>query len=303
MLTASEKLIEPASTCLNARDVKGVTQDAEGRIVNRKGLLFRWLRARLNPKIESHRDVLRITIGTTIMILSAIAVGELIVSRVSGSNFWADLSRGMIFGTLISGPAVLFNAVVLRENVILSGKFRRAYRLASRNAEHVLSKNQELEEAQQRLAELAHSDFLTGLANRRRFEQAFADAFGAVGLGGPPFSLILLDLDNFKQINDGYGHDAGDAVLRHVAQRLRRAIADRPGLGARLGGDEFAILLWDTYDAHDVVGFATRLRDDLAVSEMFVATDKALLTLKRNPDCGITIVGRAKDGDDLSIAV
>ena len=64
MLTASEKLIEPASTCLNARAVKEVTQDAEGRKVNRKGLLFRWLRARLNPKIESHRDVLRMTIGT-----------------------------------------------------------------------------------------------------------------------------------------------------------------------------------------------------------------------------------------------
>ena len=181
--------------------------------MNRKGLLFRWLRARLNPKVESHRDVLRITIGTTIMILSAIAVGEMIVSRLTGSNLWADLSRGMVFGTLIAVPAVLFNSVVLRENVILSGKFRRAYRLASRNAEQVLTKNQELEEAQQRLAELAHSDFLTGLANRRRFEQAFADAFGAVGLGGPPFSLILLDLDNFKQINDGYGHDAGDAAL------------------------------------------------------------------------------------------
>ncbi|MBU2084389.1 MAG: GGDEF domain-containing protein [Alphaproteobacteria bacterium] len=298
--------------------------------MNWKGLLFRWLRARLNPKIESNRDVLRITIGTTIMILSAIAVGEMIVSRLSGSNLWADLLRGMIFGTLITGPAVLFNAVVLRENVILSGKFRRAYRLASRNAEQVLTKNQELEAAQQRLAELAHSDFLTGLANRRRFEQAFADAFGAVGLGGPPFSLILLDLDNFKQINDGYGHDAGDAVLRLVAQRLRRSIADRPGLGARLGGDEFAILLWDTYDARDVANFAARLRDDLAVShsyygkmlnapssisvcltpdaygsasEMFVAADQALLTLKRRRECGITILGKGKDDDSLSIAV
>ena len=88
--------------------------------------------------------------------------------------------------------------MVLRQNVILQRKFRSAYRVATRNAEDIIGKNQEPEAAQMRLAELANSDFLTGLANRRRFEQSLVDAFGKAGLGVAPFALVLLDLDNFK---------------------------------------------------------------------------------------------------------
>lgn len=280
----------------------------------------------MHPRIESQSDVVHVAIGSTFVILAVIALGELAFSMWLGTNLWMDLGRGMILGTLVGFPAFLFNAAILRQNVILQRKFRNAYRIATRNSEDIISKNQELEAAQMRLAELANSDFLTGLANRRRFEQAFVDAFGAAGLGSAPFTLILLDLDNFKQVKDAHGHDAGDAVLQHVAKRIRAAMAERPGIAARLGGDEFAILLWETFDGGDVAAFVAELQDALSrphsyrgktlhapstisvgfysiafnsASEMFVATDKALLGAKRTNQIGFA---KTDPDDELSIA-
>jgi len=291
-----------------------------------RGFLTRWVRERMQPKTASGTDALRLAIGSTLIVLSIIAFGELAISTLTGTNLWLDLARGMFIGTLIAFPTFLYNAMVLRQNVILQRKFRSAYRVATRNAEDIISKNQELEAAQMRLAELANSDFLTGLANRRRFEQSFANAFGAAGLGGSPFTLVLLDLDNFKQVNDVHGHDAGDAVLQHVAVRIRKAIGDRAGFGARLGGDEFAILLWETFDGAEVAAFAAELQHTLALphvyhgktlvarssislgfysaafssaSEMFVATDKALMSYKHSDEVGIACVG-THDGMSLA---
>lgn len=90
-------------------------------------------------------------------------------------------------------------------------------------------------EAEQAHAHRAAHDPLTGLLNRTGFMQAAA---GRSGIGG---TLFYLDLDGFKPVNDRHGHEAGDQVLREVAQRLVR-LAGRHGQAARLGGDEFALL-------------------------------------------------------------
>jgi diguanylate cyclase (GGDEF)-like protein len=88
------------------------------------------------------------------------------------------------------------------------------------------------------MVRLAERDPLTGLANRRAFDRALAELSGT----DQPGALIVLDLDNFKQVNDRYGHQRGDELLRSVAREIRRRI--RGGdLVARLGGDEFAIVL------------------------------------------------------------
>lgn len=96
-----------------------------------------------------------------------------------------------------------------------------------------------LEESERHFRELAHTDPLTGLANRRGLlRMLFEDA-----VGGPPCTLLAIDLDGFKNVNDMRGHDVGDDVLVEVAHRLRANV--RPGdLAARLGGDEFAVLMW-----------------------------------------------------------
>ncbi len=94
---------------------------------------------------------------------------------------------------------------------------------------------------EQRIRRLATHDPLTGLPNRLCFQEAIARALSEE-CGLHRVGLLLLDLDNFKQVNDTLGHDAGDALLRALGERLREGIGDR-NLIARLGGDEFAVLL------------------------------------------------------------
>ncbi|MBN2752431.1 MAG: EAL domain-containing protein [Rhodospirillaceae bacterium] len=96
-------------------------------------------------------------------------------------------------------------------------------------------------ESHERLRELAEQDPLTGLANRYFFDQSLRAAIPRTRRYGLNLALLLLDLDNFKLVNDSHGHDVGDQLLRVVAERLCAVIRDGDIL-CRLGGDEFAIL-------------------------------------------------------------
>jgi diguanylate cyclase (GGDEF)-like protein len=114
--------------------------------------------------------------------------------------------------------------------------------------------------AHARLAYLAHHDELTGLANRRALEHHLS-----ICAADPAarFGVILCDLDGFKPINDVYGHEAGDVVLKRVAERLRRCL--RPDdVAARLGGDEFVLLVRAAGDAGALATVAERVRHGLA---------------------------------------
>jgi diguanylate cyclase (GGDEF)-like protein len=108
----------------------------------------------------------------------------------------------------------------------------------------------------------ASHDALTGLANRSQLMTRLDRAIDARRSGGPPFALLYLDLNGFKQVNDTLGHDAGDAVLIAVSQRLLRAA--RPSdIVSRLGGDEFVIMLNDVRALGDAVAVAERVCEAL----------------------------------------
>src|SRR5262249_29315656 len=95
--------------------------------------------------------------------------------------------------------------------------------------------------AEAELAHMARYDSLTGLANRALFTEKASDAFVRMRDRGEGFSVLLLDLDRFKNVNDSLGHSVGDALLKLVAKRLRLAMSE-DDVVARFGGDEFAIL-------------------------------------------------------------
>ncbi|MBC7801014.1 MAG: diguanylate cyclase [Gemmatimonadaceae bacterium] len=117
----------------------------------------------------------------------------------------------------------------------------------------------ELQAAYAKLDALAVTDGLTGLANRRRFQDALDEEARRAARSGMPLSLLLIDIDQFKLINDRLGHAAGDAVLRAVAHLLGRRIY-RPGdLAARYGGDQFVVLLPGN-DTEGAVELAEALR-------------------------------------------
>lgn len=127
----------------------------------------------------------------------------------------------------------------------------------------VETRTAELRATQAQLETLAYGDPLTGLANRRLFNDELRHLVAQAERGGPAFTLLLIDLDRFKPINDTLGHDAGDALLAATADRLRAAVreADRP---FRLGGDEFAVLLSQTSDGDTLAPVCTRILANLA---------------------------------------
>jgi diguanylate cyclase (GGDEF)-like protein len=105
---------------------------------------------------------------------------------------------------------------------------------------------QELRVANQELQRLAALDGLTGVANRRRFDEYLNDEWQSMAGEKLPLSLILVDIDFFKKYNDTYGHQAGDACLRRVADALRFCAKRSVDLVARYGGEEFAVILPNT---------------------------------------------------------
>ncbi|WP_372874746.1 GGDEF domain-containing protein [Pseudomonas sp.] len=130
-------------------------------------------------------------------------------------------------------------------------------------AELVEARTAELRAANRRLEELSRSDPLTGLANRRHFDELKDIEFRRALRLGHPLSVLMCDLDCFKLYNDTYGHALGDRCLQAVADTLKRVFARAGEQVARIGGEEFAVLLPGA-DSAQACTAAERLRQELA---------------------------------------
>lgn len=105
---------------------------------------------------------------------------------------------------------------------------------------------EKLRDAQRKLEEQSITDALTGLKNRRFFDERLHEEFRRAQRYGDYLALIMIDLDHFKEVNDRHGHPAGDTVLREAAALVRASIRD-PDICARYGGEEFAVILPKTH--------------------------------------------------------
>ena len=148
---------------------------------------------------------------------------------------------GLRIAAAIAVMLLLVGLVQLR-TLYLRQRQRELQRLVAERTAELEQRGVELRHSQRQLEQMAYFDSLTGLPNRRMFNDELRRLIARSLRAQGDFALLLVDLDGFKQVNDVDGHDAGDALLVAVAERLRNLIRETDSV-ARLGGDEFAVLL------------------------------------------------------------
>ncbi len=139
----------------------------------------------------------------------------------------------------------------------------------------------------------AHYDLLTGLPNRALLMAHMETAFAESVSTGRPFALLICDLDDFKLVNDGLGHPAGDQLLVEVARRLQRCVRENDTV-ARFGGDEFVVLI-NNVDEHTVAQLGTRILDEMSAPISIGGRDD----LRPSISIGVAAQTPGVDGDEL----
>lgn len=168
-----------------------------------------------------------------------------------------DLARGIEVG----GDDYLLKPI---SEVVLGAKLRAMYRLVEMQRS-LVKVTQQLNEANAQLLKLSATDGLTGIANRRMYDELALREWRRCERMRKPFSLVMVDVDHFKLFNDKYGHQTGDECLKKVAEQVGRVAPRATDLAARYGGEEFVLVLGET-DADGAKWIANRLR--VQVSEL-----------------------------------
>jgi diguanylate cyclase (GGDEF)-like protein len=170
-------------------------------------------------------------------------------------TLWAKIAALLAILLLLAGA-------FLSSTAYLRARQRELERRVELRTAELKKITEELQESRLQLEAIAHSDTLTGIPNRRMFNDHFRRLLASSCRHNKSFVLLLLDLDKFKEINDSYGHDVGDAWLRTVALRVNSMLRQSECF-ARLGGDEFAILLTDPIDEDNLAKICRALADSV----------------------------------------
>lgn len=143
---------------------------------------------------------------------------------------------------------------------------------------NLISSRVKLRDANRDLDQLTRVDALTGLYNRRQIQHSLDEAVANADRYGHPMSVLMIDIDRFKLINDEHGHEAGDEALRLVAATVQSSLRAGDVIG-RWGGEEFLAVLAST-DCHAATVVAERVREAVTVSALVAAADAAMYAAK-----------------------
>ncbi|MDO9300759.1 MAG: diguanylate cyclase, partial [Anaerolineales bacterium] len=199
--------------------------------------------------------------------------GEMLNRKKNGETYWESVSISPI--TDSSGVVTHFVAV----NEDITARKESEEKIKHLNAG---------------LEQLAMTDYLTNLYNRRYFIQRGTEEFKRARRNNQPLSLLMLDIDEFKTVNDTYGHEAGDMALQQVAAALKSSLREIDILG-RMGGEEFAVLLPSTL-LHEAVLLAERIQQIIASTPLEVPGASLTITIS----IGVAVIANEMSGiDDL----
>lgn len=166
--------------------------------------------------------------------IASLAAGVAMVAAVNGLTFrpHTELHTSLLCIALLTAYLLSF----------ANDAYRRGIKL--RDSRHELGQRlAEITRLQSQLQEQAERDPLTGLHNRRFLDDALERELAACTQAGVPLTLVLIDIDRFKRINDTYGHPAGDEMIRRLADLLRERVRDAGLIACRYGGEEFLLML------------------------------------------------------------
>jgi diguanylate cyclase (GGDEF)-like protein len=188
-----------------------------------------------------------------------------------------------------AGACDYLNKPILRTELLVrvkaAARLKQAMEARKAREREILEQKKSLERANRKLEHLAGVDALTGIANRRRFEEVYTQEWLRAQRTNSALSLVLIDIDDFKGYNDTYGHQQGDDCLQAVAQALASTARRSADLVARYGGEEFAVIL-PGLDQEEALDVAQRLRQ--AVAKLHIAHEASPVA-----DCLTVSVGVA----------
>ena len=221
----------------------------------------------------------RLAINGVIAQLQVLVSTFMVVNVPKKGFYTASILNGLncLFVALISlvieknpnaAPGVLIplcTIVIITIIYLYAQKISKTNQELSASNAQLTERNRVIQEKDKKLTFLAYYDVLTGLANRQLFIDKIDELINTAG--NVPFTIIYTDIDNFKNINDTYGHNSGDSILSSFADRLK-LVCGTSNFIARIGGNEFGVILQGNMSEGTILSFVDRMRT--AISEPVV---------------------------------